>query len=91
MAEYIERAALMGALTAGAEQLSMREMSGAEAYNEFLALVNNTPAADVAEVVRCRECKYWKPSGGYAGDNINDLQRLGGCKWAVACVRENDF
>lgn len=45
MKEYIERAALMGALTAGTEQLSMREMAGAEAYNEFLALVNNIPAA----------------------------------------------
>ena len=62
-----------------------------DAWEEIIDEIENMPAADVAEVVRCRECKCWKPSGGYAGDNINDLQRLGGCKWAVACVRENDF
>ena len=65
MKEYIERAALMGALTAGTEQLSMREMAGAEAYNEFLALVNNIPAArrremrtPMFECYEFEECEY---------------------------------
>ena len=53
--------------------------------------IDEAPTIDTVPVVRCQECRCWKPSGGYAGDNINDLQRLGGCKWAVACVRENDF
>ena len=34
------------------------------------------PAADVAEVVRCRECKYW-------GDEAGELQRSDG----VLCAR----
>ena len=50
MKEYIERASLMGALTSGTEQLAMREMTGAEAYAEFVRLVNFVPAADVVEV-----------------------------------------
>ena len=54
-------------------------------------MFDSLPTIDAVPVVRCQECRCWKPSGGYAGDNINDLQRLGGCKWAVACVRENDF
>ena len=47
---YIERALLMGELTAGDKQLAMRDMTGAEAYNEFVRLVNYIPAADVAPV-----------------------------------------
>lgn len=27
-----------------------------------VAILNNFPAADVAEVVRCRECIYWEPA-----------------------------
>ena len=26
------------------------------------AILNNFPAADVVEVVRCRECIYWEPA-----------------------------
>lgn len=66
MKEYIERASLVGALTSGTEQLAMREMTGAEAYAEFVRLVNFVPAANVVEVVRCRECAY----ATRPGDNI---------------------
>lgn len=58
MKEYIERASLMGALTSGTEQLAMREMTGAEAYAEFVRLVNFVPATIVVPVVRCRECRH---------------------------------
>ena len=57
MKEYIERASLMGALTSGTEQLAMREMTGAEAYAEFVRLVNFAPAANVVEVRHGR----WAP------------------------------
>ena len=56
------------------------------------------PAADVAEVVRCRECKYW-------GDEAGELQRSDGVLFARCkvhnylldgrhtgwCPTENDF
>lgn len=50
MADYISRAALMGKLTASEEQVKLRAMSGSDAYNEFLLLVNGSPAADVEPV-----------------------------------------
>lgn len=32
--------------------------TGNKAYREIFALVEAVPAADVVEVVRCRECRY---------------------------------
>ena len=32
--------------------------TGNKAYREIFALVEAVPAADVVEVVRCKECKY---------------------------------
>lgn len=32
--------------------------TGNKAYSEIIALVEAVPAADVVEVVRCRECKH---------------------------------
>ena len=55
MKEYISRASLMGKLTSGETQSRFREYSP-EAYSEFLQMVNGAPDADVAPVVRCREC-----------------------------------
>lgn len=52
MAEYIERAVLMERLTSAGMQQKMKQTSVSEAYNEFLNLVNNVPAADVAPVRR---------------------------------------
>lgn len=53
MAECIDKAEFVGArLTSSEQQLRFREMTGTEAYNEFLRLVNETPAADVAPVRR---------------------------------------
>lgn len=54
-AEYISRPALMGALTEGSEQRKLREMTGADAYYEFVQLVNSIPAADAMCVVRCTD------------------------------------
>ena len=58
MSEYVERAALMGKLTAADMQQKLRQMSGEEAYSVLLWLVNAAPAADVAPVVHGK----WAPS-----------------------------
>lgn len=55
MGECIDRAALMGELTSSATQLAMRDMTGAEAYTEFLRLVNSAPAADMVDAGELRE------------------------------------
>ena len=51
MSEYVERAALMGKLTAADMLQKLRQMSGEEVYSVLLWLVNDAPAADVAPVV----------------------------------------
>lgn len=51
MAKYIDAAAFAGGtLTSSENQLRFREMTGQEAYFEFLRMVNDAPAADVAAV-----------------------------------------
>lgn len=52
MAKYIDAAAFAGGtLTSSENQLRFREMTGQEAYFEFLRMVNDAPAADVEPVV----------------------------------------
>ena len=63
MSEYVERAALMGKLTAADMQQKLRQMSGEEAYSVLLWLVNAAPAADVAPVVHGK----WAPSEENSG------------------------
>lgn len=60
MANCIDRAVLMGQLTSAEMQQKLKQASGAEAYNEFLFLVNAAPAADAVPVVRCEDCKKFK-------------------------------
>ena len=43
------------------------------------------------EVVRCKDCKHWQPSGSWAGNSEDDLQPIGGCEWAKLCRKANDF
>ena len=71
------------------------QLRGGEAIIEDLT---KFPAADVVEVVRCRECKYW-------GDEAGELQRSDGVLFARCkvhnylldgrhtgwCPTENDF
>ena len=63
--EYIEREALMRNLKHFApEQLTPLVES----------LIQKQPAADVVEVVRCKDCKYWQDNnGGYPHEE---------CKWS---------
>ena len=41
--------------------------------------------------VLCKECKSWEPSGSMAGNSEDDLQPIGGCKWANCVRKANDF
>lgn len=48
---YIKKATLAGELLTSSEsQQKFREMTGTEAYHEFLRMVNSAPAEDVAPV-----------------------------------------
>ena len=49
---------------------------------ESLAAIDKEPAADVVEVVRCKDCKYFRPWGGQS--------KLGDCTVCV-CEGEDPF
>ena len=57
----------------------------------FIALVTNAQTVDAVEVVRCRECKHWKPSGSKAGNSFSDMEYIGGCEFANYYRSESDF
>ena len=58
--------------------------------NDVLELLDGD-SVDAVEVVRCKDCKHWKPSGSMAGNTEYDLQPIGGCKWVNCCRKANDF
>ena len=56
MAEYIDRKAL----GIGKCNPDVFENKGyAEGWNSAIEIIENAPAADVVEVVRCKDCKHW--------------------------------
>lgn len=57
----------------------------------FIALVTNAQTVDAIEVVRCRDCKHWKPSGSKAGNSFSDMEYIGGCEFTNYYRRESDF
>ena len=59
--------------------------------DEFVAFLKRQPTIDAVPVVRCRECKYWKPSGSKAGNSFSDMEYIGGCEFTKYCRRESDF
>ena len=68
MAEYIEREAAIESLPV--------------AWDSALNALRNAPAADVAPVVRCMDCKYWQDNnGGYPHEE---------CRWGNGETPEPD-
>ena len=63
----------------------------ADCYRDCIDLLDSIPAADVVEVVRCRECVHWKPIGSKAGNSFSDMEYIGGCEFTKYCRRESDF
>ena len=56
-----------------------------------LSVIRKSPTIDAVPVVRCRECKHWKPSGSKAGNSFSDMEYIGGCEFTKYCRRESDF
>lgn len=53
MAEYITKAEALHAVEDAVELFRSE-------YDEVAEKINNVPAADVAPVVRCKDCRYFK-------------------------------
>lgn len=86
MAEYIERdkaKELICNYGKGAISDGMKTLDPVDDIVCLCKSVDLIPSADVAPVVRCRECKYWK-----AYDRIIEI---GICKKTRGEYGENDF
>lgn len=78
MAEYIDREALIAEF----KRLKLGENSFIERVfaDGVYAIIEPFPAADVAPVVRCKDCKYYYECG------VNFCDRLG-----MDCPGDSDF
>ena len=79
MKEYIERAAIIPALEDYYEPINP-DFPMTLGLGQISEVLQNIPAADVAEVVRCQDCEYriYKDMG-------DDIGMIGGCQvWGVA-------
>ena len=59
--------------------------------NYATLILREAPTVDAVEVVRCRECKHWKPSGSKAGNSFSDMEYIGGCEFTNYYRSESDF
>ena len=60
MAEYINRAELIS---------NLKEFANEQLTPLIENLIQKQPTADVAEVVRCKDCKYYEKKTGYCLKN----------------------
>ena len=63
---------------------------GAYGYVDALQIAI-APTIGAVEVVRCRDCKHYKPSGSKAGNSFSDMEYIGGCEFSNYYRRESDF
>lgn len=54
----ISRAEVVGKITSSEMQMSYRQMTGTEVYNEILCILNNAHDVDEEPIVRCCECDF---------------------------------
>ena len=83
MAEYIEREAVEKFIMDGLNNSDVYERFGHDAI-KIITEVHYMPAADVAPVVRCKDCKYWQDNNdGYPHEE---------CRWGHGETPDaNDF
>ena len=55
------------------------------------AVIDKAETVDAVPVVRCRECKHWKPGDFMGGEDIDHMYRGGKCPIRRFAVYENDF
>ena len=58
---------------------------------DVIRSIKMAKTVDAVPVVRCWECKHWKPSGSKAGNSFSDMEYIGGCEFTNYYRRESDF
>lgn len=79
MDEYIKKETAYRAI--------MGERPEAREPSWFAELVLEIPAADVVEVVRCRDCRHWNSETGFC--NLNSHFSMDGLDWDM--FNDDDF
>ena len=69
----------------------LEKMKRTSRYFDVVFDVEEMPTVDAVEVVRCRKCKHWKPSGSKAGNSFSDMEYIGGCEFTNYYRTESDF
>ena len=69
----------------------LEKMKRTSRYFQIKFDIEEAPTIEAEHVVRCKECKHWKPSGSKAGNSFSDMEYIGGCEFANYCRRESDF
>ena len=69
----------------------LEKMKRTSRYFDVVFDVEEMPTVDAVEVVRCRECQHWKPSGSKAGNSFSDMEYIGGCEFTNYYRSESDF
>ena len=69
----------------------LEKMKRTSRYFDAVFDVEEIPTVDAVEVVRCRECEHWKPTGSKAGNSFADMEFIGGCEFTKYYRRESDF
>ncbi len=62
---------------------------GLSYYGELMGCIEDTPTADVVEVVRCKDCK-WFGESTYVGGRTYTGCKIWGCDDLAPC-EENDY
>lgn len=90
--KYIEREAVMKTARDGYHSDFGKSMADLTSLRE---VVEDTPTADVVEVVRCRDCKYWdkvkNPKHAGKGICISPNKSIGGYCTRKGATLENDY
>lgn len=69
----------------------LEKMKRTSRYFQIKFDIEEAPTIEAEPVVRCKECKYWNPSGSKAGNSFSDMEYIGGCEFTNYCRRESDF
>lgn len=56
-----------------------------------LQSISDVPAADVAEVVRCKDCKMWEKQNVFEHSDTGRMRRGGYCRCSRFTRYEDDF
>jgi hypothetical protein len=87
MAEYINREAVIAIIDHIKNKYAEKNYDKfwADTIRYFDKKVKAVPTADVAEIVRCKDCLYWQKAVD------EDFDDVGRCRWAKYMVNASDY